>query len=60
MESYNNKKFCFICQQKFYDVDDRNNSNDSNIDSSDKVFDLKKSHKLVDKINDIGNDSNDK
>ena len=51
--------FCFICQQKFY-VDDRHNSNDSNIDSSDKVFDLKKSHEFVDKINDIGNDSNDK
>ena len=52
--------FCLICQQKFYDVDDRNNSNDSNIDGSDKIFDLKKSHEVVDKINDIGNDSNDK
>ena len=51
VESYNSQKFCQICKQKLYDVDNSSNSNDikdsndSNNNSNDKEFDLKKSHK---------------
>ena len=56
IESYNNPKLCRICKQKFHDVYD--SINDSNRDSNDKEFDLKKSHDDDHKINDCDNDSN--
>ena len=71
IESYNNKKLCLICKQKFYDVDENNSrndkndsssdkdSNDSNNNSNNKDFDLNESHEDGDKIDD-NNNSNDK
>lgn len=56
IESYNNQKLCRICKQKFRDVYD--SINDSNRDSNDKEFDLKKSHDDDHKFNDCDNDSN--
>ena len=40
IESYNKKKFCHICKNKFYDVDDRddNSNNDSDDDSNGENF----------------------
>ena len=58
---YNDQQFCHICKQKFCNVDDSSDSKYSNVscyDSSDKEFDLKKSHENDDKINDGDNDSN--
>ena len=50
-ESYNNQKFCHICKNQFYDVDDNNDKSNENSksydngdDSNDKEFEARKFH----------------
>ena len=51
IQSYNNQKFCHICKNQFYDVDDNNdksnensNSYDNGDDSNDEKFEAGKFH----------------
>ena len=53
-----NQRFCHIFKRKFYDFDNRNDSNDSNNDSNDKEFDPIKLHGDGE-IHDVNNDHSD-
>ena len=56
-ESYNNKKFCYICKRMFNVNDTDGNSDDDNNDNSDgEKFDIRMFHSNAAGLDDVDDD----